>query len=104
MHQVFNNSRKWRVHHNAISGWIRNRPDNADINPFLKTWIAMVDTQSALNLGAQTLPAVDKWLESCQHWEKTQNTVDPFFGCSVQLPRLMVSCVRSLILQNAVKG
>lgn len=72
-------------------GWISARGDCSDIHPFFKSWIAMVETQKALNLGGDLNPEVQRWLKSGLTWTQRGSAIDPFFGCSAALPPLMVS-------------
>lgn len=51
----------------------------------------MVDTQKGMNLGGPIAPEVERWLDSGASWTDGSVAIDPFFGCSVRLPRLMVS-------------
>lgn len=92
-HQIFNGSTRWLPHYHGILGWLAARGDCSDLNPFIKTWISMVDTQRALNLGGCVTPEVERWLESGALWMDDTDAIDPFFGCSVRLPKLMVSGV-----------
>lgn len=51
----------------------------------------MIDTQAAMNLGQDSISEVEKWLDKTE-WEIGNDPViDPLFGCSTRLPRLMVS-------------
>lgn len=58
----------------------------------------MVDTQKALNIGGCTTPEVQRWLDSGSSWTGGDDAIDPFFGCSVRLPRLMVRHSREHVL------
>lgn len=89
--QIFDHTKNWKIHWNAIAGWISSRNEFSDLDPFLKTWIALVDTQSALNSGANMIPQVRQWLEASCSRANAHAMVDPVMGCSVMLPRLMVS-------------
>lgn len=91
------------MHYRAVAGWIRSQKDTSTLDPFFKTWIAMIETQLALNTGTSLLPEIESWLDVGQ-----SHAIDPFFvsghvlrtfdkssslktqGCSVLLPRLMV--------------
>lgn len=92
------------MHYRAVAGWIRSQKDTSTLDPFFKTWIAMIETQLALNTGASLLPEIESWLDAGQ-----SHAIDPFFvsgvhalrtftesrssqpqGCSVLLPGLMV--------------
>ncbi|KAF4539587.1 uncharacterized protein LTHEOB_9976 [Lasiodiplodia theobromae] len=90
-YEVFNGSRKWMMHYRAVAGWIRSQKDTSALDPFFKTWIAMIETQMALNTGASLLPEIESWLDVGQ-----SHAIDPFFaqGCSVLLPRLMLKASR----------
>lgn len=91
--QIFNGSTGWLPHYNGILGWLAARGDCSDLNPFIKTWIAMIDTQKALNLGGRPTPEIERWLESGTNWTDRIDAIDPFFGCSVRLPKLMVGSI-----------
>ncbi|KAK5310910.1 hypothetical protein LTR93_011892 [Exophiala xenobiotica] len=54
----------------------------------------MVDTQRSLNLGGTTIPEAQRWLDSGGNWIDQGSTIDPFFGCSVRLPRLLAQAAR----------
>ncbi|KAJ9493672.1 hypothetical protein LTR96_011029 [Exophiala xenobiotica] len=54
----------------------------------------MVDTQRSLILGGTTIPEVQRWLDSGGNWINQGSTIDPFFGCSVRLPRLLSQAAR----------
>ncbi|KAJ9493651.1 hypothetical protein LTR96_011007 [Exophiala xenobiotica] len=88
-YEIFNGSTRWLPHYHGILGWLAARGDCSDLNPFIKTWISMVDTQRALNLGGCVTPEVERWLESGALWMDDTDAIDPFFGCSVRLPKLM---------------
>lgn len=51
-------------------------------------WVCLIDTQSALNLGTSTMPELDEWMSAAPN--NQGYTVDSLFGCSSQLPKLMV--------------
>ncbi|KAF9630166.1 hypothetical protein BFW01_g347 [Lasiodiplodia theobromae] len=73
-YEVFNGSRKWMMHYRAVAGWIRSQKDTSTLDPFFKTWIAMIETQMALNTGASLLPEIESWLDVGQ-----SHAIDPFF-------------------------
>lgn len=52
----------------------------------------MIDTQRALNIGGGVTTQIQLWLDSSASWvdQAEKPIIDPFFGCSVRLPRLMV--------------
>ena len=50
----------------------------------------MVDTQCALNTGLPGLMQLESWMEDQGVQDNTATMIDPLFGCSVQLPPLMV--------------
>lgn len=93
-YEIFNGSSTWPTHYEGICGWLAARGDSSDLQPFIKTWIAMIDTQRSLNLGKTTMPEVQRWLDSGQHWLSNECAIDPFFGCSVRLPKLMAQAAR----------
>ncbi|GME33803.1 hypothetical protein GTA08_BOTSDO12866 [Neofusicoccum parvum] len=45
----------------------------------------MIETQMAMNIGECLLPEIEPWLDVGH-----THAIDPFFGCSVLLPKLMV--------------
>ena len=90
--EVFSGSSRWKGHYDAIRGWIRSRGDCSDLDPFLKTWVCLLDTQSALNLGEPAMPELESWLDMAVDAAGQQEYVDALFGCSSKLPKLMVSC------------
>jgi hypothetical protein len=89
--EVFSGSSRWRGHHDAIRGWIRSRGDCSDLDPFLKTWVCLLDTQSALNLGEPAMLELESWLDITADPASQGEFVDALFGCSSRLPKLMVS-------------
>lgn len=93
-YEIFNGSTTWPIHYAGLCGWLAARGDSSDLQPFIKTWIAMIDTQRSLNLGGTTIPEVQRWLDSGSHWVTRESAIDPFFGCSVRLPRLMAQAAR----------
>jgi hypothetical protein len=88
--QVFSGSSRWRGHHEAIRGWVRARGDCSNLDPFLKAWICLIDTQSALNIGVPAMPEIRQWLADEQMPAGTEDSIDALFGCSSKLPQLMV--------------
>ncbi len=98
--QVFNGTGRWRQHFGGIIGWIKLKGDCSSLSSFLKTWIAMIDTQAAMNLGQESIPEVKMWLNDEGYPENGSVVVDPLFGCSTQLPKLMVTNLSSLYPQG----
>ena len=49
----------------------------------------MIDTQCAMNTGIPVAPQVEAWL-AASSTGRDSSVVDPFIGCSVVLPSLMV--------------
>lgn len=89
--QIFNGTSGWASHYQGLLGWLSARGACSDLNPFIKTWFAMVETQKALNVGGRPIPEVQCWIDSSTAWINGGNvSIDPFFGCSVRLPQLMV--------------
>lgn len=70
------------MHYRAVAGWIRSQKDTSKLDPFFKTWIAMIETQMALNTGGSLLPEIESWLDVGQ-----SHAIDPFF-VGVQLPNI----------------
>ncbi|KAJ5382633.1 fungal-specific transcription factor domain-containing protein [Penicillium concentricum] len=90
-YEVFAGSSRWKNHHDAIRSWIRSRGDCAGLDPFLKNWVCLLDTQSSLNLGTATMPELDSWMDATTD---QRETVDTLFGCSAKLPKLMSAASR----------
>ncbi|KAJ9149909.1 Zn(2)-C6 fungal-type DNA-binding domain protein [Pleurostoma richardsiae] len=88
-YEVFSGSSRWRGHHEAIRGWVRARGDCSNLDPFLKAWICLIDTQSALNIGVPAMPEIRQWLADEQMPAGTEDSIDALFGCSSKLPQLM---------------
>lgn len=86
-YEVFSGSSRWTGHYDAIKGWVRSRGDCSDLDAFLKNWVCLIDTQSALNLGTSTMPELEVWMDANSG---RGATVDALFGCSARLPKLMV--------------
>ncbi|KAM3506521.1 hypothetical protein MY11210_007513 [Beauveria gryllotalpidicola] len=92
--EVFSGSSRWKEHYNAIRGWIRSRGDCSDLDPFLKTWVCLLDTQSSLNLGQPAMPELMSWLDVPVNSEEQGDCVDALFGCSSKLVKLMWAASR----------
>ncbi|KAM3542983.1 hypothetical protein ARSEF1564_004121 [Beauveria bassiana] len=92
--EVFSGSSRWKEHYNAIRGWIRSRGDCSDLDPFLKTWVCLLDTQSSLNLGQPAMPELMSWLDVPANSEEQGDCVDALFGCSPKLVKLMWAASR----------
>lgn len=92
--EVFSGSSRWKEHYNAIRGWIRSRGDCSDLDPFLKTWVCLLDTQSSLNLGQPAMPELMSWLDVPANSEEQGDCVDALFGCSSKLVKLMWAASR----------
>ncbi|KAF7524469.1 hypothetical protein PCG10_005729 [Penicillium crustosum] len=92
--EVFSGSSRWKGHYDAIRGWIRSRGDCSDIEPFLKTWVCLIDTQTALNLGQPAMPELESWLDVTAEPASQGEFVDALFGCSARLPKLMWAASR----------
>ncbi|KAE9582887.1 hypothetical protein CGMCC3_g1224 [Colletotrichum fructicola] len=89
--EVFSGTPRWRGHFDAIRGWIRSRGDHSDLDPFLKTWVCLIETQCALNVGLPVMQEVESWIDLCPNSsDVAQNdSIDALFGCSSRLPKLM---------------
>ncbi|KAF9888967.1 hypothetical protein FE257_008137 [Aspergillus nanangensis] len=87
--EVFSGSSRWKGHYDGIRGWIRTRGDCSDLDPFLKTWVCLLDTQTALNLGQPAMPELETWLDASVAPASEGECVDALFGCSSRLPKLM---------------
>ncbi|KAF2651154.1 hypothetical protein K491DRAFT_637975 [Lophiostoma macrostomum CBS 122681] len=96
-YEVFLGSTRWRPHYDAIRAWVQSRSDCSDLDPFLKTWICMVDTQCALNTGNAGLGELESWMGGQGDESHHNNMIDPLFGCSVRLPPLMATASRLYI-------
>ncbi|KAB5563498.1 fungal-specific transcription factor domain-containing protein, partial [Coniochaeta sp. 2T2.1] len=92
--EVFSGSSRWKGHYDAIRGWIRSRGDCSDLDPFLKTWVCLLDTQSALNTDEPAMPELESWLDMAVNTAGQEETVDALFGCSSRLPKLMWAAAR----------
>ncbi|OQE39049.1 hypothetical protein PENCOP_c007G01356 [Penicillium coprophilum] len=92
--EVFSGSSRWKGHYDAIRGWIRSRGDCSDLEPFLKTWVCLIDTQTALNLGQPAMPELESWLDITAEQANQGEFVDALFGCSSRLPKLMWAASR----------
>ncbi|KAL4969797.1 fungal specific transcription factor domain-containing protein [Aspergillus stella-maris] len=86
-YEVFSGSDRWKRHQAGVLAWIRAFESQTRLDPFLKTWFSMVNTQSALNSGIPVAPQVEFWLTGLQ---RDASIVDPFFGCSTSLPSIML--------------
>ncbi|KAH7131119.1 C6 transcription factor [Dactylonectria macrodidyma] len=93
-YEVFAGSSRWKGHYDAIKGWIRSRGDCSDLDPFLKTWVCLLDTQSALNMGCSAMPELEAWLDETIESITQEQSVDALFGCSSKLPKLMWAASR----------
>lgn len=60
------------------------------MSPFLKAWVCLLDTQYSLNSGQPGISGLEAWLDTPPDPEQAGDTIDVLFGCSTQLPRLMV--------------
>ncbi|KAJ6186516.1 fungal-specific transcription factor domain-containing protein [Penicillium mononematosum] len=90
-YEVFSGSSRWSGHYNAIRGFIKSRGDCSDLNPFLKTWVCLIGTQCALNLGSPAMDELESWMGFEEGVSSDQgHLIDALFGCSAKLPRLMV--------------
>ena len=50
----------------------------------------MIDTQCALNLGFPSMIELEPWMRDRAATAENGPQIDPLFGCSVRLPKLMV--------------
>ncbi|TQV95291.1 C6 transcription factor [Cordyceps javanica] len=87
--EVFSGSSRWKEHFDAIRGWIRSRGNCSDLDPFLKTWVCLLDTQSSLNLGQPAMLELMPWLDATTDASPQNESVDALFGCSSKLVKLM---------------
>ncbi|KAF1843689.1 uncharacterized protein K460DRAFT_149581 [Cucurbitaria berberidis CBS 394.84] len=92
-YEIFNGSPRWRSHYAGVSSWLKMRGDCTDLNPFMKGWISMADTQSGLNMGTAIIPEVEDWLSSMDDSGSGQPIIDPILGCSSRMPKLMLEAV-----------
>ncbi|KAF0324940.1 C6 transcription factor [Colletotrichum asianum] len=94
--EVFSGTPRWRGHFDAIPGWIRSRGDHSDLDPFLKTWVCLIETQCALNVGLPDMQEVESWIDLCPNISDTgpDDSIDALFGCSSKLPKLMCAASR----------
>lgn len=88
-YEVFSGSNRWKDHHVRAMAWVQAFGRKTTISPFLKTWVSMVNSQSALNTGVAVLPQVEAWLAKNSP-SPGAALIDPFFGCTTELPSLMV--------------
>lgn len=88
--EVFSGSSRWKGHYDAIRGWIRSRGSCADLDPFLKTWVCLVDTQSSLNMGNAAMAELEPWLDVQKEGIGQETYIDALFGCSSRLLKSMV--------------
>ncbi|KAI4858695.1 fungal-specific transcription factor domain-containing protein [Hypoxylon rubiginosum] len=88
-YEVFSGTSKWRGHHEAIRGWVRSRGDCSDLDPFLKAWVCLIDTQCALNTGIEAMPELELWIDDDELLPGRQGSIDALFGCSSRLLKLM---------------
>ncbi|KAH9214555.1 fungal-specific transcription factor domain-containing protein [Leptodontidium sp. 2 PMI_412] len=88
-YEVFNGTNKWKQHFKAVGGWLKLKSDTTNLSSFLKTWICMIDTQAALNIGQCSIPEVEEWLNTEAEQRNNQHAIDPLLGCSRKLPKLM---------------
>ncbi|CAK7202157.1 hypothetical protein SEUCBS139899_004877 [Sporothrix eucalyptigena] len=96
--EVFSGSSRWQGHYDAIRGWIRSQEDFSRLDPFLKTWVCLIDTQRALNLGLPAAPELENWMDtSVETGDGQADFIDALFGCSARLPKLM--CLASKLFQ-----
>lgn len=100
--EVFSGSVRWRPHYDAIRGWVLSRGDCSDLDPFLKTWVCMIDTQCALNLGQPAMKEVQTWMDDNVASNGREHSVDALFGCSVELPTLMVRILETNISMKVI--
>lgn len=89
--EVFSGSNRWISHHEAIRGWVRTHGDCVDVDPFLKNWVCMIDTQFAMNSRHPAMVELGPWMETNTGSSGKDHSIDALFGCSVKLPALMVS-------------
>jgi hypothetical protein len=61
------------------------------IDTFLKSWLTMVDSEAAVAGFGVFNVLRSEWLPESPSIDKIENAVDVLHGCSVHLPRLMVS-------------
>ncbi|KAJ5109286.1 hypothetical protein N7456_005961 [Penicillium angulare] len=84
-HEIFAGSIRCIEHYNAIRRWVESQ-DCSNISPFVKTWICMLDIQSALNTGNPILRELHGWLnEPFTPADEETVFIDPLFGCRVDL-------------------
>ncbi|KAJ5661150.1 Zn(2)-C6 fungal-type DNA-binding domain protein [Penicillium longicatenatum] len=93
-YEVFNGSNRWRRHHAGVMAWIQTFGHTTVVDSFLKTWFSMINTQSALNAGVAILPQVEAWLSRPSSITQRTPAIDSFFGCSTDLPNLMLKAAR----------
>ncbi|KAL6407157.1 Protein of unknown function DUF3468 [Ilyonectria robusta] len=101
-YEVFAGSSRWKGHYDAIKGWVRSRGDCSDLDPFLKTWVCLLDTQSALNMGSPAMPELEAWLDGTIEATNQEESVDALFGCSSKLPKLMWAASRLYAASKSV--
>ncbi|KAL3487077.1 fungal-specific transcription factor domain-containing protein [Aspergillus germanicus] len=95
-YEVFNGSDRWKRHQAGVLAWITAFGSQTSLDPFLKIWLSMVNTQAALNSGIPTAPQVAAWLGGL-HPQRAISVIDPFFGCSASLPALMLQASNTYI-------
>lgn len=95
MRQAFSGGDRWKYHYSGVTSWLRARGTYNDISPFLLSWVSMSATQTALHWGMNSMGSFpDTLFESTSPPEASGHFVDPLYGCSVELPKLMIEAAR----------
>lgn len=93
--QAFSGGDRWKYHYCGVTSWLRARGSHADISPFLLSWVCMSATQTALHWGTTASGSFPTTLfESTPSPTRSGNCVDPLYGCSVELPKLMIEAAQ----------
>jgi hypothetical protein len=95
--QAFSGGDRWKYHYCGVTSWLRARGTHADISPFLLSWVCMSATQTALHWGTTASGSFPNKLfesESESAPKRSGAFVDPLYGCSVDLPKLMIEAAQ----------
>lgn len=91
--QLCEGSERWKHHYNATLAWLRAHRNSSTIDPFLTSVMIMIATQVILHMPGAFRERTYHLLESIIPLDRRSASVDVIFGCSLDLPKLMVGSI-----------
>lgn len=95
-HKLCEGNDIWKQHYAGVIAWVQCRQELGEIDPFLTTLLSMIGSQCVLHMRGHFRQQSYRLLEALSPLWVNHDAVDVVFGCSVDLPQLIVSTASAL--------